>query len=79
MCAASDKSAKIHENGKVGNLTINHIIRVKLIKEIIRKFNYQRLILIKPEYVKNIHKKYIYGKELFNLNDTIWKDVNIWQ
>ena len=79
MCAASDKSAKIHQNAKVANLTIRPNIRVKLIKEISTKFNYQPLILIKPEYVKNIYKKYIYGKDFFNLNDTIWKDVLYWQ
>ena len=79
MCAASDKSAHKHENAKVGDSIINHKIRSSLIKEIIEKFNYQRLIITKPNYVKNIHKKYITRNKIFILNDTIWKDTLYWK
>ena len=78
MCAASDISALKHVKAKVGKSSISTRIRVKLIEQIIRNFNYQRLILAKPEYVKSIHKKFIYGEKLFNLNDSIWKDVCYW-
>ena len=78
MCAASDKSSLSHENAVVGKSSISHDIRMKLIKEIIQNFNYQRLYLVKPEYVENIHKKFVYGEKLFNLNDSIWKEVLYW-
>ena len=79
MCAASDKSAHKHENAKVGDSIIIHKIRNSLIKEIIEKFNYPRLIITKPNYVKNMHKKYIIKDKLFILNDSIWKDTLYWQ
>ena len=78
MCAASDKSALAHENPIIGNFTTTSH-RTKLMKEMIIKYNYQRLIFSKPDYVKNIHKKYIYGDNLFNLSDNIWKNVLYWQ
>ena len=78
MCAASDISALKHVKAKVGKSSISTRIRVKLIEQIIQNFHYQRLILAKPEYVKSIHKKFIYGEKLFNLNDSIWKDVCYW-
>ena len=79
LCAASDKSALKHENAKVGNSIISHKIRRRLIKEIIKKFKFQRLIFTKPNYVKNMYKKYIIKDRLFNLNDTLWKDSLYWQ
>ena len=79
MCAASDKSAIKHEDAKVDVSTISGELRVKLIKEMINKFKYMRLILYKPKYVKNIHKKYVFGDNLFNLSDIFWKDVLFWQ
>ena len=79
LCAASDKSADIHENGKIGNTTIFHNIRSELMKEIIQKYNFKRLILRKPEYVKDLFSKFIFGETLFNLSDIIWKDVLFWQ
>ena len=75
MCAASDKSSFKHENAKIGNSNISHKIRTKLIKEITLNYNYKRLILLKPEYVKNIYNKYVFGDLFFNLSHTIWKDV----
>lgn len=79
MCAASDKSAIKHEDAKVDVSTISGELRVKLIKEMINKFKYMRLILYKPKYVKNIHKKYVFGDNLFNLSDIFWRDVLFWQ
>ena len=82
MCAASDVSAFKHENANVGKLTITHLIRKKLMKEISLKFNYQLLTFTKPEYVKNLHKKFVYSNlnhSLFNLSNKIWKDALFWQ
>ena len=79
MCAASDKSAENHENAKLGNSIVTFDIRRKLIKEMIKKFYYQRLIISNPKYAKNIHKKYVFGNNFFNLSDILWKDVLYWQ
>ena len=78
MCSASDKSALIHEDAKMGNSVISHDIRKNIIKEIIEKFNYQRMNITKPEYVKSISKKFKVGKNLFNLSDPLWKNVLFW-
>ena len=48
-------------------------------EEIIKKINYTRLIISKPEYVENIHKKYVYGDKIFNLSSYLWKDALCWQ
>ena len=79
MCAASDKSAMKHEKPNLGKLSISDEIRAKLIKEIATKFNYPRLIIYKPRYVKSISKKYFFGDNFFNLTNSIWKDVLFWQ
>ena len=79
MCAGSDKSALKHENANVGISTISAELRAKLVKEIVIKFKYMPLILYKPEYVKSIHKKYVFGDNLFNLSDILWKDILFWQ
>ncbi len=79
MCAASDSSALKHEDAKVDVSIISGEIRAKLIKEMIKKYNYMRLILYKPKYVNSIHKKYVFGDNLFNLSDIFWKDVLFWQ
>ena len=79
LCAASDKSAYVHEKAKVGESSITEELRVKLIKEITIKFNFPQLTIYKPEYVKSIHKKYFFSDNFFNLSDNIWKDVLYWQ
>ena len=82
MCAASDKSANYHDDANIGNSTISHDIREKLMKETSIKFNYTSLIYLNPEYVNEIKKKFIYGnsnKPLFNLKDILWNDVLFWQ
>ena len=79
FCASSDVSAIKHANPAIGKLNITYNIRARLIKEIVKKFNYQPLILSKPTYVKNIHKKYFYGYKFFNLSEDIWKDALYWQ
>ena len=78
LCSATDKTSKKHQNAKIGNSVIYHKIRKKIIKEITKKFNFQRLILYKPKYVKTLFKKFVFGYGFFNLNDTIWKDVDSW-
>ena len=79
MCAASDQSARKHYNANLGESSVSHKIRGKLIKEIIHKYNYKILVLSKPEYVKSIPKKFVYGNKLFNLTDEMWKDAFLWQ
>jgi hypothetical protein len=79
MCAASDQSARKHYNANLGESSVSHKIRSKLTKEIIQKYHYQILTFSKPEYVKSIHKKFVYGNKLFNLSDAMWKDAFLWQ
>ena len=79
LCAASDKSAAKHESAKLGDSKISGNIRMKLIKEITNKFNYQLLILSNPNYAKNIKKKYFYSDKFFNLSDNLWKEALFWQ
>ena len=78
LCAASDRSSRFHQNAKIGNSTILHNIRQKIIKEIIEKFHYQRLNVTKPEYVQNLDKKYMFGNNFFDLKDSYWKDALVW-
>jgi UDP-N-acetylglucosamine 2-epimerase (non-hydrolysing) len=78
FCAASDTSSTFHQNAQVGNSSILHRIRSKFFKEITKRFNYKPLNLIKPDYVKDIHKKYKFGYNLFNLSDSVWKDALYW-
>lgn len=79
LCAASDKSALKHYNAIIGENQISQNTRDRLIKEIILKFNYTRLILTKPEYVKNMSKLYFHSDLFFNLSDPIWKHALWWQ
>jgi len=79
MCASSDTSALQHIDAQIGNSTINHGIRSKIMKETSNKFNYTRLIKTNPEYVKSISRKFMFGKSLFNLSDSRWNDVFLWQ
>ena len=79
MCAVSHKTSDTHEDAKVGKSTISKTIRASLMKEITEKFNYQRLILSNPEYVKNLHKKFFFGENFFDINNDYWKDSLYWQ
>ena len=82
MCAVSDSSAIKHINARIGNSTISHKIRRKIMKETILKFNYKLLISLNPEYVKKISQKFIFGNlknPLFNLSDTLWNGALNWQ
>lgn len=56
LCASTDKIALQHENARVGNSIIIHNIRKKIMKQIATKFNYQILMSLNQEYVKNISK-----------------------
>ena len=79
MCAATDKTAAKHEEAIFGNSTAAHKKRKNFIIEITKKFNYTLLVYIKPNYVYSIHKKFIVGKNHFNLTDPLWKDTLLWQ
>ena len=81
MCAASDKSAFVHNNAKIGNSDATHTRR-DIMKETAIKFNYQLMISLDKEYVENIPKKFVFGdleNPLFNLSDSLWNDVLYWQ
>ena len=79
MCAVTHKTSDHHENAQIGNSTISKSIRAVLMKEITEKFGFQRLIESKPEYVKNLHKKFMYGYRFFKLDEAYWKDALYWQ
>ena len=82
MCAASDKSAHLHINARIGDSIITHHIRAKIRKETTIKFNYQPLISSNPEYVQNISKNFVFGylkNPLFNLSNPLWNDALYWQ
>ena len=79
MCAASDINADQHIDAKIGNSTIGHNIRNKIMKETSNKYNYILLTKSNPIYVKNMSKKFVFGNSLFNLSDLRWNDVNFWQ
>ena len=81
MCAASDKSAFVHNNAIIGNSNATHTRR-DIMKETAIKFNYQLMISLDKEYVENISKKFVFGdleNPLFNLSDSLWNDVLYWQ
>lgn len=50
-------------------------------RKMTKKYNYQLLSAIKPEYVSNINRKYFYGdkRPLFNLSDNLWNGSLYWQ
>ena len=81
LCAVSDKSALNHIDAQIGNHSAGHDLRVKLIREMSNKYDYTRLISIKPDYVSKINTMYIYGDKqpLFNLSDDLWKGALSWQ
>ena len=81
MCAASDKSAFVHNKAKIGNSDATRTRR-DIMKETAIKFNYQLMISLDKEYVENISKKFVFGdleNPLFNLSDSLWNDVLYWQ
>ena len=79
MCAASDNSSREHVSAIIGTSQNKYNMRSKLMKEIIEKFNYQRMIYSKPDYVQNMSKKFVYGYNIFNLSDDLWKESVFWQ
>ena len=78
LCAASDNSSILHQEAILGNKTIEHKIRHDLFIELTKKFNYPLMNITKPEYVKNIHKIYVFGDKLWNLTDDLWKNAVNW-
>ena len=82
MCAASDTSAVNHINAIVGNFTLGPTLRSNLMRETAKKFNYTPLINSNPDIIENIRNKFLSGDlnhPLFDLNDSLWKDVLFWQ
>ena len=83
LCAASDKSAIVHDYSKLGNSLVNDFpVREAVIKQTAATFNYKPLIFSNPNIADDINSKYIYGNEthpLFNLIDPLWNDVLFWQ
>jgi len=82
MCAATDKSSGTHSNAIIGNSFILHKVRAKINREIVFQFNYRPLIINNPNIVQKIQSKFFFGNlnhPLFNLNDSLWKNVRFWQ
>lgn len=82
LCAASDKSAYHHDNGLIGNISVSHTIRTKLIKETSIKFNYKPLMFSDPKISDKTKSKFQFGNitnPLFNLSDHLWDNVLFWQ
>jgi len=81
LCAVSDITAIDHIDAQIGNHSAKHNLRTKLIRKMSNKYNYTRLIAIKPDYVSKINKIYVYGDKypLFNLTDHLWKGAMSWQ
>jgi hypothetical protein len=71
LCAASDKSAKIHTNNKIGKNIIDLSIRAKLIKAISLHLKYKPIIFSDSNALDKINKQFIIGNKdhpLFNLS-----------
>ena len=75
LCSNLEKIGINHENALVGKTEILHSIRAKIIEQIIKGFNFQRLIYTKPYFVKLMDSILKYGRNIFNnINEGIWKD-----
>ena len=82
LCAASDKSAKIHINNKIGKNSIDLSIRAKLIKSISLHLKYKPIIFSDSNALDKINKQFIIGNKdhpLFNLSDILWENALFWQ
>ena len=82
LCAASEKSASNHTNSIIGKRTIDHSIRANLIKAISMHLNYKPLLFYNSKTIDIINDKFKFGNithPLFNLSDTLWKNINYWQ
>ena len=82
LCAASDKSAKVHINNKIGKNTIGLSIRAKLIKAISLHLKYKPIIFSDSKVLDKINNQFIIGNKdhpLFNLSDIIWENALYWQ
>jgi UDP-N-acetylglucosamine 2-epimerase len=82
LCAASHISAVRHIDCIIGNSTINHFIRTRIMKETAILYNYKLLIKRNNNTIENMKKKYFFGNKsspFFNLTDELWKNVLYWQ
>ena len=81
LCAASDKSAGIHINHTIGQKTVEHSIRSKIIKAISIQLKYKPLLFSDSEILSKINDKLIFGNlthPLFDLSDNLWENVFFW-
>ncbi len=81
LCAANDKSAVVHINHKIGEKTVKHSIRPKIIKAISIKLKYKPLLFSDSKILHKINEKFIFGNKshpLFNLSDNLWKNAMFW-
>ena len=75
LCSNLEIIGRDHKNAIVGKKEILHNIRPKIIEQIIKRFNFQRLIDTKPDFVKSMDSLIKYRKNIFkNTNKGIWKD-----
>ena len=82
LCAASDKSAIVHINSNIGKKKVAHSIRSKIIKEISLRLKYKPILFSDSKALDKINDKFIFGNKihpLFNLSDSLWKNVLFWQ
>ena len=82
LCAASDNSAIVHINTQIGKKTVESSIRAKLMKDISIYLNYKPMLFWDSKALDKINDKFIFGNKthpLFNLSDTLWKNVLFWQ
>ena len=82
LCAASDTSAYHHDNGLIGNISVSHTIRTKLIRETSIKLNYKPLMFSDPKISDKTKNKFHFGNitnPIFNLSDHLWDNVLFWQ
>ena len=81
LCAASDISAFAHKDHKIGEKTVKHSARAKIIEAISIHLKYKPLLFSDSETLKKINDKLIFGNRthpLFNLSDKLWKNVGNW-
>ena len=82
LCAASEESANIHDNGIVGNKTVDHSFRSQLIKDIAIHLKYRPMLFSDSKALDKINDKFIFGNKehpIFNLSDSLWKNALYWQ
>ena len=81
FCAATDSSSAVHANSRIGEKTILHSIRKKIIRELSIHLNYKPLMLSDSKILSKINKKFVIGNKshpIFDLSDPLWQDSLFW-